>query len=238
MFDKVASDLFDQLIWPNWQKNIGNGISPKIWQKAFIKVAKESSIISIDLANKLATSTPLLNLMNKSFDNNSQFPSAHAFAVSIAYEMSQDHFDCDVKQLPELWRLRFFASAIRAQWLESIESSFLLKKRFIQIHNSQPIYLLDVNADCPPELDLLLCDANALNSAYFRTCYSNNTASSLPNMPSASVDYNDQDYFTHFEDSFTQSLTLYSSSSEKYDFVPLPSDKSKYNVVHPSLSVA
>ncbi|NQZ30879.1 MAG: hypothetical protein HRU06_06370 [Oceanospirillaceae bacterium] len=234
MFDKVASDVFDQLIWPNWHKNINNGSCPRIWQRTFIKVAKESNIIPVDLASKLAGSPPLLALMIKSFDQQPEFPAARCFAVAIAYEMSQEHFHCDVRQLPELWRLRFFSSAIRAQWLDTIEGSFVLKKRFIQQYKSQPIDMLDINADCPPELDLLLCDSNALYTAYFRECYSSTRTAT--NTRSDTENYADVDCISSFQELEIKTST--SSISLDYLDYETPPIKTHHGIVHSRLNVA
>ena len=166
MFNKVASDVFDQFIWPNWHKHNKWITSPRLWHKSFIKAAKESNIISVELASQLANRPPLLRLMMNSFDQHTKFPSAQAFAIIIAFDMSQDDFDCDVNQIPELWRLRSFASSVRAQWLETIENSFLLKQKFYQIYQCYPAKIINSESDCPPELDFLLCDDNALSIAY------------------------------------------------------------------------
>lgn len=168
MLSKVASDIFNQVIQPKWQKSINSSDSPRLWHKSFLKVAKESHVISVEIAAQLASSPSLLRLMVSSLEQGSPFPSAQRFAVNIAYEMSQDEFGCDIEQMPELWRLRIFASTVRSQWLVSIESSFFLKNKFMDLFDCLPAQLLNVDAECPPELDMLLCDTKALSAAYYK----------------------------------------------------------------------
>jgi len=168
MLSKVASDIFNQVIQPKWHKSITCSDSPKLWHKSFVKVAKETHVISVKIATQLASSPSLLRIMVSSLEENNPFPTAQRFAVNIAYEMSQAEFGCDIEQMPELWRLRIFASAVRSQWLVSIESSFFLKNKFMDLFDCLPTKLLNVDAECPPELDMLLCDTNALSAAYYK----------------------------------------------------------------------
>jgi len=168
MFSKVASDIFKQIIQPHWNKSVNSTQSHRLWHKSFIKVAKESNIIDVDLAASLSNSHSLLSLMHSSFDKDQQFPSAQLFAINIAYEMSLDSFGCDLDQIPELWRLRFFASAVRFQWLVSIENNFFLKNTFMDLHHCQPIEYHNVDSECPAELDMLMCDSKALACAYHK----------------------------------------------------------------------
>ena len=166
MFSKVASDIINQIIQPHWNKSINSAQSHRLWHKSFIKVAKESNIIAVDLAASLSRSRSLLCLMHSSFDKGQQFPSAQLFAINIAYEMSLDSFGCDLDQIPELWRLRSFACAVRFQWLVSIENSFFLKNTFMGLHHCQPVEYHNVDSECPAALDMLMCDSKALACAY------------------------------------------------------------------------
>jgi len=168
MFSKVASDIINQFIQPHWNNSVNSAQSLRLWHKSFIKVAKESNIIDVDLAASLSSSHSMLSLMHSSFDKDQQFPSAQLFAINIAYEMSQDSFDCDLDQIPELWRLRFFASAVRFQWLVSIENNSFLKNTFMDLHHSQPVEYHNVDSECPAALDLLMCDSKALAYAYHK----------------------------------------------------------------------
>jgi len=168
MLSKVASDIFNQIVQPHWNRSVNSAQRLRLWHKSFIKVAKESNIIDADLASSLSSSHSLLSLMHSSFDKDQQFPSAQLFAINIAYEMSLDSFDCDLDQIPELWRLRFFASAVRFQWLVSIENSFFLKNTFMDLHHCQPVEYHNIDSECPAELDLLMCDSKALACAFHK----------------------------------------------------------------------
>ncbi|MCJ8300160.1 MAG: hypothetical protein MJK13_14660 [Pseudomonadales bacterium] len=167
MLEKVINHVFTELLWPNWKHNSSHSISPRPWFKTFIKVAKDTNIISVKLAQTLASSPSLLRIMLNSFKDGEHFPSSRDFAINIAFEISQPGFNADLPNLPELWRLRFFAVSVRAQWLKTIDSSYILKSQFQTLNHCNPVDLINDGGDCLPDLDNLLCNRDKLTKAYF-----------------------------------------------------------------------
>ncbi|EPJ49265.1 MAG: hypothetical protein OFPI_25700 [Osedax symbiont Rs2] len=167
MLKKVINNVFTEILWPNWKQNSSHSVSPRVWLKTFKKVAKDTNIIPLQLAQTLASSPSLLRIMLNSFKSKENFPSSRDFAINIAFEISQAGFATDLRSLPELWRLRFFAVTVRAQWLTTIDNSFVLKLRFKTLHGCNPLDLITDGADCLPDLDQLLCNRDKLTKAFF-----------------------------------------------------------------------
>ncbi len=168
MLNKVANDVFSQIIMPNWKRSASYGISPRPWLKTFIKVAKETNTLSVSLAASLAASPSLLRLMLKSFTQHKAFPSVNEIAINITFEISQPQFITKIEDLPELWRLKAFSSALRVQWLKHISQSFVLNSQFINLHQHSPKQLIKQNSDLSPLLDSTLCHSDKLAKAYFK----------------------------------------------------------------------
>ena len=174
MLKKVIDNVFTQFLWPNWKHNSSHSVSPRPWLKTFKKVAKDSNIIPLKLAHTLACSPSLLRIMLNSFKVEQSFPSSRDFAINIAFEISQTGFNTDLSNLPELWRLRFFAVSVRAQWLMTIDNSYVLKSQFKTRHGCNPLDLLTDGTDCLPDLDQLLCNRDKLTKAFFNNYSSAN----------------------------------------------------------------
>ncbi|MEH6445729.1 MAG: hypothetical protein V7784_17685 [Oceanospirillaceae bacterium] len=167
MFNKVANDVFLQIIFPNWKKSSSYAISPRPWLRAFTKVARDTNIISVKLATSLASSPSLLRVLLNSFSLDKAFASSKEFAINIAFEISQPNFNIELSDLPELWRLREFSTAVRLQWLNTIESSFILHSRFQTIHNISASQQAIDDTECSIVLDNMLCNRDQLTKAYF-----------------------------------------------------------------------
>jgi len=167
MLEKVINNLFTEFLWPSWKHNSSYSVSPRPWLKTFTKVAKDSNIIPVKLAQALASSPSLLRIMLNSFKAEKSFPSSRDFAINIAFEISQPGFNTDLANLPELWRLRFFAVSVRAQWLVTIDNSYVLKSQFHTLNDCNPLDLLSDGTDCLPDLDPLLCNRDKLTKAFF-----------------------------------------------------------------------
>lgn len=167
MFDKVVSDVFLQMILPNWKRSASYGVSPRLWLKTFVNVASETNIISKSLASSLAASPSMLRIMLNSFDTSGRFPSAREYAINIAFEISQPGFDITLENAPELWRLRTFAAAVRNHWLENISKSFVLQSRFESLYEIKPEALIYESSELDEDLDRILCHREKLASAYF-----------------------------------------------------------------------
>ncbi|GEM_PF-6023616 len=79
-----------------------------------------------------------------------------------------NHLDVDCKKL-QLWQVRNLASAIRNQWLNTINNSIILKARLNYLRNTHPSEFINDNASCLPELDIILSDKNTLRKEYFKS---------------------------------------------------------------------
>ncbi|MFT5708190.1 MAG: hypothetical protein ACI9ES_002492 [Oceanospirillaceae bacterium] len=167
MFNKVANDVFLQIIFPNWKRSASYSISPRPWLRAFTTVARDTNIISVKLATSLASSPSLLRVLLNSFSSDKTFASAKEFAINIAFEISQPNFTIELSDLPELWRLREFATAVRLQWLNTIETSFIFNSRFQSIHNISTRQQSMDDTDCSIALDNMLCNRDQLTREYF-----------------------------------------------------------------------
>ncbi len=169
MLNKVANDVFLQIIMPNWKRSASYGISPRPWLKTFTKVARDTNTLSVNLAASLAASPSLLRILLNSFSHKKAFPTVNDIIINLAFEMSQPSFIKKLEELPELWRLKAFASALRTQWLEHIDQSFVLNSQFINIHKRSPKQLIEQDFDASPLLDSTLCNTEKLAHAYFKS---------------------------------------------------------------------
>lgn len=167
MFSKVALDVFDQIMLPNWKKSASYAIAPRPWLKSFTTAAKENNIIPVQLAAKLAVTPSMLRLMINSFDDNHEFPSVKLFAINIVFEMSQPAFAIEVSDVPELWRLKSFASSLRKLWLQTIQNNFVLNSKFNALFNELPNSFECTQLVSTGLLAELLCNRYKLSQAYF-----------------------------------------------------------------------
>jgi hypothetical protein len=169
MLNKVANDVFLQIIMPNWKRSAFYGISPRPWLKTFTKVAKETNTLPVSLAASLAASPSFLRVLLNCFSKKKSFPTVKEITINIAFELSQPLFVTRLEELPELWRLKVFASALRKQWLEHIDQSFVLNSQFINVHKRSPKQLIDQGGDLSSLLDSTLCNSEKLATAYFQS---------------------------------------------------------------------
>ncbi|WP_143520373.1 hypothetical protein [Halopseudomonas pelagia] len=93
--------------------------------------------------------------------------SAEDFAVAIGFEVEQQNFQLHTDRFLEPWVVRTYAATVRREWLSVVNSSPVLKARFIDVRNRHPAEFLSGNASCLPSLDSVLTDTTAVKKAYF-----------------------------------------------------------------------
>ncbi len=163
MIKNISRAIFNSFIWPKWLDYVTQADSPKVWERSFRKTSVTTSSLSIDTAILLSKQPSIIRLMLNTFKADRSVPSAEDFAVSIAVEVkdSFEEYDIDVCQI------RNFASGVRRNWLDSINSNPIYKNQFKEIRGTHPAEYLSEFASCTPDFDVVLSTDIKLWQAFY-----------------------------------------------------------------------
>jgi hypothetical protein len=169
MLEKLLDKIFMTFMWPQWIKIASKLKSPNEWNKVFKKISNDSNILPENIALKIASAPSILRLMLNSFKPDRNFPTAKDFAVSIMFEIYHNYNLYEDGNDLQLWQIRNFASAVRNEWLNTINDSIILKTRLKYLRDKHPSDFINNDANCLPELDSILKDKNKLREEYFKS---------------------------------------------------------------------
>lgn len=174
MLEKLLDKIFMSFMWPQWIKISSTLKSPNAWKSVFKKISNDSNILPEKIALQIASTPSVLRLMLNSFKPDRNFPTAQDFAVSIMFEIYHDYFLYEEGKELELWQIRNFASAVRNEWLNTINDSIILKTRFKYLRDQHPSEFINKDANCLPDLDTILSDKTKLRRKYFQSFATSN----------------------------------------------------------------
>jgi len=169
MIGKILNKVFTDVLWPKWLGFASKSDSPKIWKSVFKKSSEITNTIPVALAVKLSSAPSVVRLMLSTFKPDRNVPTAKDFAISIAFELSQQDYHFNTGQIIRDWQIRNFASTVRKEWLSVINESPVLKFRFKDVRDKHPSVFLSNSAECTPELDLVLNDKTELRKSFFQS---------------------------------------------------------------------
>lgn len=169
MFGKILNKVFTDVLWPKWLGFVSKSDSPKIWKGVFKKSAETTNTIPLKLAVQLSSAPSVVRLMLSTFKPDRNVPTAKDFAISIAFELTQQDFHFNTDQSVKNWQIRNFASTVRREWLSVINESPVLKSRFRDVRDKHPSEFISESAECTPELDSVLNDKTELRKSYFNS---------------------------------------------------------------------
>lgn len=169
MFGKLFNKVFTDVLWPKWLSFVAKADSPKVWKKVFRKTAIETNTLDPDFAEKISRAPSVVRLMLNTFKPDRKPPTAEDYAISIAFEILQRDYHFLSDRAVDSWRIRNFSSAVRREWLNTINESPVLKVRLKDIRDKHPSEFMSESASCDPSLDEVLDDPTELRKAFFIT---------------------------------------------------------------------
>lgn len=166
MFDKFLGKAFTEVLWPLWTKSLVKAGAPKVWSKCF-RDAASHVVIDPMFANNLASLPALQRLLINTFKPDRLVPTATDFAISIAFELQQQDFECTFGKSLSTTEIRHWAASIRQMWLEAIVESPVMRARYKEVRDKHPSTVMSEDAACMPEIDRTLGVREELLKAYF-----------------------------------------------------------------------
>lgn len=169
MIEKLLDKIFMEFMWPKWIKASSKLKSPRDWKNVFREISLNSNIIPEELSLKIASTPSVLRLMLNTFKPDRSFPTAQDFAISIMFEIYHNGTLYEYSNELETWQIRNFASAVRNEWINTINDSMILKTRLKYLRDKHPSDFLNKDASCLPELEKVLQDKTTLRKEYFKS---------------------------------------------------------------------